>query len=171
MVAHIQRSPSVGIRPRAVVSRMILNRSTFETGPRATATARHHAGRTPLRLVESPPHGSSAVGVPVAGIAVAVAVVFILLAVLRLTQGGPPAGNWAELTIDSRVSAPALAGPGDLTRIARQGDTFWAIAIELAPERDPRPIVDLLVSVNGGEVIEVGQRLVIPAELVGGTRP
>lgn len=135
-------------------------------GGGATATAGQHASRAPLRLVESPPHEPNSGGVPVAGIAVAVAVVLGLLLAVRISQGGPPATSWAELTADSRVSAQALAGPGDLIRVAQPGDTFWALAVELAPDRDPRPVVDLLVSVNGGASIDVGQRLIIPAELV-----
>lgn len=135
-------------------------------GGGAAVTARQHASRTPLRLVETPPHGSISGGVPVAGIAVAVAVVFGLLLAVRLMQGEPPNATWAELTTDSRVSAQALADPGDLIRIAQPGDTLWALAVELAPDRDPRPVVDLLVAANGGASIETGQRVVIPEELI-----
>ncbi len=136
-------------------------------GGGATVTARHHASRPPLRLVDTPPHGSSLGGVPVAGIAVAVAVVFGLLLGVRLIQGGPPVGAGSDPTIDSRGSALALAGPGDHLRVARSGDTFWAIAEELAPDRDPRPVVVKLIAANGGVTsIQVGQRLVIPADLL-----
>lgn len=144
------------------------NGSAVFVGGGATATARYHASRTPLRLVDSPPHGSIFSGVPVAGIAVAVAVVFGLLLAVRLSQGEPPAAAWAELTNDSRVPAQALVGPGDQIRVAQPGDTLWALAVELAPDQDPRPVVDVLTSVNGGDTIVAGQRLVIPAELLGG---
>ena len=147
-------------------------------GGGATVTAGHHASRAPLRLVDTPPHGSfswgelvggrwfSASHTPLVGIAVAVAVVFGLLAVVRVSQGAPPADSWAELTADPQEPALALVGPGDHIRVARPGDTFWALAQELAPDRDPRPVVDALVVANGGSSIQVGQRLVIPAELV-----
>jgi hypothetical protein len=133
--------------------------------PRTAATAGPSASRSHLRLVESPPHTSPLNGVPVAGIAVAVAVVFGLLLAVRLIQGSPPA-TWAEPTADSRAPVQALAGPGDQIVVAQPGDTFWALARELAPDRDVRPVVDLLVRVNGGSSIDSGQRLIIPAELL-----
>lgn len=105
-------------------------------------------------------------GVPVAGIAVAVAVVFGLLFAVRLAQGSPPAVNEAGQVSDPRVSAPALPGPGDHIYIARSGDSLWSIAVELAPEADPRPIVGVLAEVNGGTALTVGQQVVIPAEVV-----
>jgi hypothetical protein len=95
-----------------------------------------------------------------------VAAVFGLLLVLRASQGPPPATSWAELEPGPRASAPALAGPGDQIRVAEPGDSYWEIATELAPGADPRPIVDVLVEVNGGPSIRVGQRLVIPVELI-----
>jgi hypothetical protein len=60
-----------------------------------------------------------------------------------------------------------LVGPGDQVRVVEAGDTYWGIASELAPDADPRPIVDVLVAANGGPSIAVGQEIVIPAELVG----
>lgn len=166
MVALVD--PTACGRPVVVADRTGRSGGGRPVGTRAAVTARQHASRAPLRLVDSPPHESNPSGVPVAGIAVAVAVVFGLLLAIRISQGGPPATAWAELTDDSRVSAQALADPGDQLRIAQPGDTFWALAVELAPDRDPRPVVDLLVSVNGGASIDAGQRLIIPAELLGG---
>ena len=119
-----------------------------------------------MRLVDPPPHGSGH-GLSVAGIGVAVAVVFGLLLAVRLVQGGPPASIGSDPTVDSPGPALALAGPGDHLRVARPGDTFWAIAQELAPGQDPRPVVEKLVAANGGlSSIDVGQRLVIPGELL-----
>ena len=101
-----------------------------------------------------------------AGIAVAVAVVFGLLLAVRVSQGAPPEATWAELTNDSQGSAQALAGPGDQLLVAEAGDTFWSLALELAPGDDPRPVVDALVAANGGtNHIDVGQRIVVPASL------
>ena len=164
MVALV--NPTALRGPAVVADRFDTSGTGALVGGGATATARHHASRTPLRLVDSPPRESNLRGVPVAGIAVAVAVVFGLLLAVRISQGGPPTTSWAELTADSRVSAQALADPGDHLYVAQPGDTFWALAMELAPDADPRPIVDLLVSANGGASIEAGQTLIIPAELV-----
>ena len=164
MVALVEAAVIHG--PDLAPSRFGSANGELAVGGGATVTVRHQASRIPLRLVETPPHGSSKGSVPAAGIAVAVAVVFGMLLAVRLIQGEPPATSWAELTADSRVSAQALAGPGDHIRIAKPGDTFWALARQLAPDRDPRPVVDLLVTANGGTSIQVGQLLIIPAELV-----
>ena len=138
-------------------------------GLRTAATARPRANRSHLRLVESPPRESRLHGVPVAGTAVAVAVVFGLLLAVRLSQGAPPATSWAELQGDPRGTALALAGPGDQLRVVEPGDTMWAIALEVAPDRDPRLIVDRLTEANGGSsALTPGQQLVIPAEVVAG---
>jgi Tfp pilus assembly protein FimV len=64
----------------------------------------------------------------------------------------------------------ALGSPEPPTRIARssyvvrEGDTLWTIALRLAPESDPRPIVDVLSAANGldaGRIVP-GQTLVVP---------
>jgi Tfp pilus assembly protein FimV len=108
----------------------------------------------------------------VAGIAVAVAVVFGLLLVVRVSQGAPPSATWSELGNDSRGSALALAGPGDhlgQTYTVQAGDSYWSIALGLAPNVDPRSTVDRLIEVNGGaSSLQVGQRITIPADLLDG---
>jgi Tfp pilus assembly protein FimV len=64
----------------------------------------------------------------------------------------------------------ALGSPERPTRIARssyvvrKGDTLWTIARRLAPESDPRPIVDVLSTANdldAGRIVP-GQTLVVP---------
>ena len=167
---------SVGSPARGLVD--VPGGRSFGRGVAAKPSTRHHqASRQHLRLVETPPHlslftnrssassRSLVKGVPVAGIAVAVAVVFGLLLAVRLLQGAPPA-TLSDLHVTSSGSAQALSGPEDQVRIAQAGDTYWALALELAPNADPRPIVDLLVEVNGGAGIDVGQKLLIPAELI-----
>lgn len=157
------------------------------TQRRTTPAARRPASCGHLRLVESPPREPTSRQVPVAGtsvVAVAVVVVFGLLAVVRLSQGAPPAATWVELGGDPRGTALALAGPGDHPgpsgepgTVAREGeiyavrlgDTYWSIAVELAPERDPRTTVDRLLEVNGGSSsLQAGQRIVIPSDLLTG---
>lgn len=142
---------------------------------RTTAAARPQASRAHLRLVESPPHEPSSWGVPVAGIAVAVVVVFGLLAVVRFSQGAPPEATWAELGGDSRGQALALAGPGDhldptgATYVVQPGDSYWSIAVALAPNADPRGTVDRLREANGGSsALDAGQLIAIPVELLPG---
>jgi len=45
--------------------------------------------------------------------------------------------------------------------VVQSGDTLWSIARRLAPDADPRPIVDALREANGGPVLEVGTRLTL----------
>ena len=46
------------------------------------------------------------------------------------------------------------------------GDTLWSIAESVAPEADPRDVVDAIVRLNAldGVSLEAGQSLAIPAE-------
>lgn len=48
--------------------------------------------------------------------------------------------------------------------VVQPGDTLWSIAREVAPAGvDVRATVDRLVAANGGSVLQVGQRIVLPA--------
>ena len=57
--------------------------------------------------------------------------------------------------------------------IVRSGDTLWDVARAVAPQSDPRDVVDQIVQLNsdGGEVmnadspLRVGQHLVLPTSL------
>ena len=46
------------------------------------------------------------------------------------------------------------------------GDTLWSIAGEVAPQADPRDVIDGIISLNalGSSAITPGQTLAIPAE-------
>ena len=65
----------------------------------------------------------------------------------------------------------ALGSPETPARVSRaptwsgEGDTLWTIARKLAPESDPRPVVDLIVGQNGVDAgrLVPGQTLVVPA--------
>ena len=81
-------------------------------------------------------------------------VVVVLLAgaiSARLAGGGNPS---------TAVGAPSRIASQEW--IVQPGDTLWSIAAELAPDADPRAVVDRLVDANGGDPLEVGQRLVLP---------
>jgi hypothetical protein len=59
------------------------------------------------------------------------------------------------------VDAPASSPRGE-TYVVRPGDTLWSIAAAVAPDSDPRPVVDALRDANGGgPELQVGERLVI----------
>jgi LysM repeat protein len=55
--------------------------------------------------------------------------------------------------------APPVAGR---TYVVQPGDTLWSIARTIAPDRDPRPVVDALRKANGGPNLQVGGQLTIP---------
>jgi hypothetical protein len=63
--------------------------------------------------------------------------------------------------------APSTASPGSVAPVAGEvyvvqpGDTLWTVAAAVAPDRDPRPVVDRLREVNGTTALDVGDRLVI----------
>jgi Tfp pilus assembly protein FimV len=43
--------------------------------------------------------------------------------------------------------------------VVQPGDTLWSIAGRLAPDDDPRAVVDALRAANGGADLQVGDRL------------
>jgi Tfp pilus assembly protein FimV len=63
------------------------------------------------------------------------------------------------------LSAPALTPVTQRTYVVHGGDTLWSIAARLAPDRDPRPVIEAIEQANhvdaGGLV--AGQRLVVPS--------
>ena len=45
--------------------------------------------------------------------------------------------------------------------VVQPGDTLWSIATEIAPDDDPRAVVDALRDANGGPELEVGDELIL----------
>lgn len=79
-----------------------------------------------------------------------VALAFAILgggAALASRDAGAPSGAFTTVTVGS-------------------GDSLWSIAEEVAPEHDPRDVVDSIVRLNALEsvVVQAGQNLAIPAE-------
>ena len=81
----------------------------------------------------------------VAGILLAVLVVAVAIGVSWFT--GPATG-----ALDARPVA-------EVQVLVQPGDTVWSIAEGLAAGTDVRPIVDAIVTANGGADLVVGQRL------------
>ena len=69
------------------------------------------------------------------------------LGLLRLTQGHAVGTDHSPESISQAVY------------VVQPGDTYWSIAERLAPDKDPRPIVDELRSRNGDGELQVGDRL------------
>ena len=68
------------------------------------------------------------------------------------------------------LAAPALfagqeTGRKTTTHIVAPGETLWQIALEYAPERDPRRFIYEIQLANGleGASILPGQKLILPA--------
>ena len=49
-----------------------------------------------------------------------------------------------------------------VTVVVQPGDTLWGIATTLAPDADPRGLVDQLTDLAGGSQLQPGQQLVVP---------
>ena len=60
---------------------------------------------------------------------------------------------------------PEAEAADSITYVVQPGDTLWAIARDLSPGSDPRPLVDALDDIAGGAMLQPGQRLVIPGHL------
>ena len=59
------------------------------------------------------------------------------------------------------VEVPAQPPAVGQTYVVKPGDTLWSIAAVIAPDADPRPVVDALRNANGGPDLQVGERLII----------
>ena len=71
-------------------------------------------------------------------------------ALASLDQGAPPA-SFETITVSA-------------------GDSLWSIAQEIAPQADPRDVVDAIAQLNALDdaTVSAGQRLAIPAEYSSG---
>lgn len=69
--------------------------------------------------------------------------------------------------VSAFASSDAVAAPVEFATITvLPGDTLWSLAALIAPEADPRDVVQAIARLNmlsGGEIF-VGQKLAIPAE-------
>lgn len=63
------------------------------------------------------------------------------------------------------AEAPVVAAPGGV-HLVQQGDTLWALAEAVAPESDPRDVVDQIIELNrGGVAVAPGGQLRAGEEL------
>ncbi len=108
------------------------------------------ARTTRLRLTVRGRRVLAAIAALPAAIAIAIAVVSGGAA-LATRDAGAPAGSFATVTV-------------------AHGDSLWSIAEEVAPQADPRDVVDAIVRLNAldGVTVQAGQSLAIPAEYASG---
>ena len=88
--------------------------------------------------------------------AVAGAAALVVVAVVLLSLLGARASADTEVGVE--VRPPAVY-------VVRPGDSLWSIAAELAPQRDPRPVVAALQRAAGKGDIQPGQRILVPPGL------
>lgn len=87
-------------------------------------------------------------------------VVTVLLVGWQLCLG--LAALFAEPAADLPFATPAVAAAepapfGGSTYVVQPGDTLWTIAHRVAPQRDPRAVVDELTLRLGGAPLQAGQ--------------
>jgi len=72
---------------------------------------------------------------------------------------------WAPAAIEALGAGPHAERVARSSYVVREGDTLWSIAERVAPDADPRPVVDALAAVNGVDAgnLVPGQLLVVPA--------
>lgn len=101
--------------------------------------------------------------------AVAVAVLAAILTI----------GAWVVIPVDvSATATPVVTGKGLDGAVVQPvsalrehrvvpGDTVWQLAVSMAPDGDPRPLVDRIVSLNGltDLALEPGQTILLPTGL------
>ena len=104
--------------------------------------------QTPLRLTRR-------------GRFVFIGVPLILLAALILTLSG-----FLNAPAKAAESAAGLALTPTVTVTVQPGESLWAIAEAVAPERDPRDVVTDIIQLNNLEAARVvpGQALFIPSK-------
>lgn len=79
------------------------------------------------------------------------------------SAGAERAADAPQVVVPETEAADVLEGPGATLVIVQPGDTLWTIAERVAPTVDRRKAVDELAKIAGGSMLEVGQRLEIPA--------
>jgi hypothetical protein len=89
--------------------------------------------------------------------------------VVFTTLGAVPLVTWAFIAVLGAGGAAADVGSDLGARTfeyvtVHQGDSLWAIAESIAPDDDPRAVIDEIVRLNGLDdvVVEPGQRLALP---------
>ena len=88
-----------------------------------------------------------------------IALAVLALGVVVVTgQAGAALGS---STLAAPERRPSLTSAR--TVVVRPGDTLWAIAQRIAPNDDPRPIVDALTAANGSAPLTPGEILQLPA--------
>ena len=84
----------------------------------------------------------------------------LAVAVQAIAHAAGTVGPSAPEPLESEGAGSPRPVDGEVY-VVQPGDTLWSIAAELAPESDPRPVVDALRAANGGPELQVGDRLTV----------
>ena len=76
-------------------------------------------------------------------------------------------GLWSYGSSSQPTSTTATRSLDAVVVVVQPGETLWSIATWLDPGADPRRLVDELSDLTGSTTLQPGQRLVIPADLIG----
>ena len=90
-----------------------------------------------------------------------IAVVALAVAlVLVMAQAGAALGG-SLATPERRPAASSRAGAADQARstVVRPGDSLWSVAARLAPDSDPRPVVDAIAGARHSTVLVPGETI------------
>src|SRR5262245_30032256 len=101
-------------------------------------------------------------------VATSAAACVVVAAMAGVALGGSPlaAPERRPASVSISAGSPASATPtADVAASAvtvRPGDTLWSIVTRLAPDDDPRPLVDELSDARDGAPLQVGERIELP---------
>lgn len=149
----------VGCMSMYAINESAVNQSVVERGTGNPA----FSPRPFLRLVAPPVRSSGRNSRAVfrrRRLAVLLMAVALVLAAKTLVGGSQPA---LETSRAESVAPAAVSGtdaPGSY--VVKRGDTLWAIARQLQPGGDVRPVVDRLASLRREEPLRVGERIALP---------
>jgi hypothetical protein len=113
--------------------------------PRPTTSPRRAVAAGPARVVSTATYWKRRVVV----VLLAVALVLVMARAGVALGGSTPA---APERHPAHQSQPA-------STVVRPGDSLWTVAERLAPDRDPRPIVDALSEARHGTVLTPGETI------------
>ena len=95
-----------------------------------------------------------------AALVVLVLLVSSLAAGVRAVSGLASAGGSSgPEQVEPRATATGAGPVAGTEYVVQPGDTLWSIAAQIAPDDDPRVVVDALRAANGRVDLQVGTRL------------
>jgi Tfp pilus assembly protein FimV len=82
--------------------------------------------------------------------------------VVVAARAGVALGGSPLAAPERRPASSSTAAGAPTTVVVRPGDTLWSIATRLAPDDDPRPLVDALTDARGTTALQPGERIRVP---------